>query len=152
MDSTEIGVLKQAHHVGFASLLETKDGLTLEAEVTLVLSGEFPDKTLERQLSDQKLCAFLILSNFSQRHCSWSESMRLLYSSLCPTHHRLHRRRLPRGLVRQCLARSFVPDMVLSCGLFCSCHLIILLISLGQGFRRRLKARQPNFWNACFTF
>ena len=65
MDSTQIGVFKEADQVGFAGLLQGPDGGGLEAQVSLEVLGDFTDKTLELQLSDQQLSALLVATNLT---------------------------------------------------------------------------------------
>ena len=47
VDCAQIRVFKQADHVGFTCLLDGEHCLRLEAEVTLVFSGDLSNESLE---------------------------------------------------------------------------------------------------------
>lgn len=66
MDGTEIGVLKERHKISFDGLLKSTDGGRLEAKIRLEVLSNFTNKTLERQLADQKLSGFLVATNFTE--------------------------------------------------------------------------------------
>jgi hypothetical protein len=53
----------------------------LESQVSLELLGDFTDKALEWELSDQELSRLLVSSNFSESDGTWSVSVRLLDTS-----------------------------------------------------------------------
>ena len=55
LDRTQICVLKQGDEVSFSSFLKSQDCLTLESNFLFPLLGNLSDKSLERQLSDQKV-------------------------------------------------------------------------------------------------
>ena len=48
VNGTEVGVLEKPNHVGLSCFLESEDRLGLEAQIRLVLLGNFPDEALER--------------------------------------------------------------------------------------------------------
>ena len=77
MDRTKIGIFKKAYHVSFTCFLDSKDGLALESEITLVLGSDFPDKSLEWELADQELCGFLELTDFTESDSTRSETVGL---------------------------------------------------------------------------
>jgi hypothetical protein len=55
MDSAQVGVLEKSDKVGFGSFLEGQDGVGLEPEVGLEFSRDFPDQSLEGELSDEQV-------------------------------------------------------------------------------------------------
>ena len=86
MNGTQIGVFKKPDHVGFTGLLNCKNCLRLESQITFVLGSNLSDKPLERQLAYEQLCRFLKLSDLTKGDCSGSESVRLLdtfVSNIC---------------------------------------------------------------------
>jgi len=99
VNGAEIGVLKETNKVGLGSLLEGRDGGTLEPEISLEVLRYFTNQALEWELPDQELCALLVLPNLTERHRPWPESVRLLHAAS-------GRSRLSGGLCRQLLARS----------------------------------------------
>ena len=52
VDCTQVCVLKETDHVGLCCFLKSKHSLRLEPEIRLVLSCNFTDEALERQLPD----------------------------------------------------------------------------------------------------
>ena len=86
VNGTQIGILKEADHVGFTGFLDGKDCLRLESQIALVLGGNFSNKSLEGQLANKQLCRLLKLSDFSEGDCAGSESVWLLntfVSNIC---------------------------------------------------------------------
>ena len=81
VDGAQVGILEQSNQVSLSSLLEGQDGGRLESELSLVLSGNISDHSLEWELSDQQLSGLLVLSDFSEGDGSWSESVWLLDTS-----------------------------------------------------------------------
>ena len=78
MDRTQISIFKQTYHVGFAGFLDGKDGLRLEPKIALVLRRDFSNKALEGKLADEEFGRLLELSDLTECHSAWSESVRLL--------------------------------------------------------------------------
>ena len=115
VNCAQIGVLKQADHVGFACLLDGEHCLWLEAKVTLVFGGDLSNESLEGELADEELCRLLELSDLSEGNCAWSEPVRLLDSFVCDIGS------LAGGLVCQLLAWCFWA-CVLASGLFGASH------------------------------
>ncbi|KAK3020447.1 hypothetical protein RJ639_047571 [Escallonia herrerae] len=109
VNSAQVGVLEETHQVGLRRLLQRCHGGALEPEVRLEVLGDFPDQSLEGQLSDQQLGALLVLSNLPQGHSPRPESVRLLDPSG-------RGRRFPRRLGRQLLPRR-LPSGGLPCRL-----------------------------------
>lgn len=66
MDGAQVGVLEERDQVGFNGFLERTDGRRLEAEVRLEVLSDLTDKTLERQLADQKLGALLVTTDLTE--------------------------------------------------------------------------------------
>ena len=78
VDGTEVGVFEESNHVSLGGLLECEDSGGLEAEVVLVLSGNFTNESLEWELSDEELGTLLESSDFTEGNSAWSEAMGLL--------------------------------------------------------------------------
>ena len=81
VDGSQVGVLEETDQVGLGGFLESKDGRSLESQVSLELLGDFTDKSLEWELSDQELSRLLVTSDFSESDGTWSVSVRLLDTS-----------------------------------------------------------------------
>ena len=81
MDGAKIGIFEQSDQVSLSSLLESKHGGSLEAEIGLEVLGDLTNQTLERQLADKKLGALLVAADFTKGNCTWAVSVRLLDSS-----------------------------------------------------------------------
>jgi hypothetical protein len=119
MNGTEVGVFEESDHVGFGGFLEGKDGGGLESEVVLEFRSNFSDESLERKLSDEELCGFLVFPDFSECDGTWSESVWFLDSTGGGGSG------LSGGtLGSNMLSWSFTSG-ILSCGLFGSCHCIL---------------------------
>jgi hypothetical protein len=56
VDGGQVGVLEEGDEVSLGSLLEGHDGGRLESKISLEILGDFSDKTLEGELSDEELC------------------------------------------------------------------------------------------------
>ncbi len=81
MNSAEIGVLEEPHKVSLCGFLESGHGGALESEIGLEVLSDFTDQALEWELSDQELCALLVLSDLTECHGTWPEPVGLLHSS-----------------------------------------------------------------------
>ena len=55
MDSAQVGVFEKSNKVSFAGFLKGHHGTALETQVSLEILSDLTDKTLEGELSDQKL-------------------------------------------------------------------------------------------------
>ena len=55
MDSAQVGVFEKSNQVSFAGFLKGHHGTALETQIRLEILCDLTDKTLEGQLSDQKL-------------------------------------------------------------------------------------------------
>ena len=115
VDCAQVGVLEETDHVCFCCFLEGQDGLTLESDLLLELSGDFADQTLEGELSDEQLSAFLVLPDFAEGDRSWFEAMRLLDTWR-------QRSCLPGDLLGNELLPWYLLCRCLPCSLFRSCH------------------------------
>jgi hypothetical protein len=81
MDRTQIGILKKTHKVSLGCFLECKNSMALETKISLEVLGNFSNKSLEWQLSDQQLSTLLILTDLTQSNCSRAIAMGLLHSA-----------------------------------------------------------------------
>ena len=114
VNRAQSGILKHAHHESFRSFLKSWHSRRLESEVWFVLSSDFTNQSLERQLANQKLRWLLVFSNLSECHCSRSEPVWLLYPSSS-------RRVFPRSFISQMLPWGFRSG-ILSCCLLIYVH------------------------------
>ncbi len=55
VDSTQVGILKEADQVGLGCLLQGQHGLALEPDLLLELRGDFSDEPLEGELPDEQI-------------------------------------------------------------------------------------------------
>lgn len=94
--------------------MESEDSRGLESQVILEFRGNFSNKSLEWEFSNEEFSALLESSDFSESDCARSESVGLLDTTSSSS-----------GLL--CLFVSNVlswglATSVLSCGLLSSCH------------------------------
>ena len=66
VDSAQVGIFKQASHIGLCCLLNGQDCLALESSFRVVASGDLTKDPLERMLGQNQIGAFLVLSDLSQ--------------------------------------------------------------------------------------
>jgi len=78
VDGAEIGVFEKSNEVGFSGFLKSEDSGALESEFLLEFVGNFSDKSLEWELSDEEISGFLVFSNFSKSDGTRSVSVWLL--------------------------------------------------------------------------
>jgi len=78
VDGAKVGILEERDEVGFDGFLKRTDGRALKAEVGFEVLRDFTDKTLEGQLSDQKLGRLLVTTNLTQSDGTRLVAMRLL--------------------------------------------------------------------------
>jgi hypothetical protein len=81
VDSSQVGILEQAHQVGLSSLLERQHGGGLEAQVGLEVLGNFTDQALEGELADEQLGGFLVFTDLTKSHGTGAVTMRLLHTA-----------------------------------------------------------------------
>ena len=55
VDGSQVGILEEANEVCLGGFLKGQDSRSLESEISFVILGNLTDKTLERQLADEKL-------------------------------------------------------------------------------------------------
>ena len=70
VDGAQVCVFEEADQVSLAGLLQRHDGRTLEPQLGLEVLGNFTDKSLEGELSDQQLGALLVATNLTQGNSS----------------------------------------------------------------------------------
>lgn len=78
VDGAQVGIFEKTDKVRLAGFLQGHHGRTLETQVGLEVLGYLSHQTLERQLADEELGAFLIATDLAQRDGSWPVAMRLL--------------------------------------------------------------------------
>jgi hypothetical protein len=100
VDGAQVGVLEEGDEVSLNGFLEGANGRGLEAKIALEVLSNFTDKALEWKLSDQKLSALLVSTDFTKSDSSWLISMWLLDTTSRWV-------RLAGGLGCQGLARGF---------------------------------------------
>ena len=70
VDGTQVGVLEKSNEVGLSSFLKSKNGGSLEAEVTLEVLGDLANKTLEGELADKEVGRLLVPTNLTESNGS----------------------------------------------------------------------------------
>ena len=70
VDGAQVGIFEKTNQVSFRCFLESHDGGGLETQVSLEVLGNFTDKSLEGELSDQQLGALLVATNLTQGNSS----------------------------------------------------------------------------------
>ena len=78
VDGAKVGVLKETNEVSLRGLLEGHDGRALEAEVGLEVLGNLTDKTLEGELTDEKLGRLLVTPDLTESNCARPVTVGLL--------------------------------------------------------------------------
>ena len=81
VDGAKIGVLEESNQVSLSSLLQSKDGRSLEAKIALVVLGDLTNKALEGQLADEELSGLLVSSDLSESYGTRAEAVGLLDTS-----------------------------------------------------------------------
>jgi len=114
VNGTEICVLEESNQISLSSFLQGGYSTALEPQICFEILCDLTHETLEGKLTDQQLCALLILSDLPQRHRTWPESVRLLHATG-------RRSRFPGSLRGQLLSRSLASSGLASC-LLGSCH------------------------------
>ncbi|EOY10237.1 Uncharacterized protein TCM_025598 [Theobroma cacao] len=109
MNGTEISILKPPNEISFSGLLKSNDSAALEPQINLEILSDFSHQPLERKLPDQELGTLLVLSDFSQSHSSWPETVTFLHSSGCRSRYSLE---ILRDFSHQPLERK-LPDQKL---------------------------------------
>jgi len=114
VDGAQIGVLEQTDQVGLGRFLQSSDGGRLESKIGLEILGDFTNKSLEGELTDQKLRRLLVSPDFSESDGSGTVTVRFLDTSRGGG-------ALTRGLGGQLLAGRLASGR-LSGGLLGTCH------------------------------
>jgi hypothetical protein len=70
VNGTQVGVLKESNQVSLSSLLQGKDGRSLETQVVLEILSNLTNKTLERELADQEVRRLLVTTNLTKSNSS----------------------------------------------------------------------------------
>jgi len=65
VNGAEIGVFEESDEVSFSSFLKSGDGTALETKIGFEVLSDLSDKPLEREFTDKKLSALLVLPDFS---------------------------------------------------------------------------------------
>ena len=78
MDGSQVGVLEETDEVSLSSLLESKDGRALEAEIGLEVLGNLTDEALEGELADEELSGLLVLTDLTESDGTGPVAMGLL--------------------------------------------------------------------------
>ena len=81
VDSAQVGIFEKTNQVSLRCFLESHYSRTLESEISLEVLGDFTNKTLERQFSDEELGGFLVSSDFTKGNSTRSVTMWLLDST-----------------------------------------------------------------------
>ena len=68
VDGAQVGVFEESYEVGLGSFLEGHDGGGLEAEISLEVLGDFTDKTLEGEFTDEELSALLVTTDLTESY------------------------------------------------------------------------------------
>ncbi|KAF0702460.1 Uncharacterized protein FWK35_00034599 [Aphis craccivora] len=81
VDGAQVGVFEKTDQVGFAGLLQCHDGRALETQIGFEVLGDFTDKTLERQFTDQQFSTLLVTTDLTESDRSRTVTMGFLYSA-----------------------------------------------------------------------
>ena len=81
VDGAQVGVFEKTDEVGLSSLLKGKDGRSLEAKVALEILGDLTHKTLEGELADEEVSAFLVPTDLTEGDGSGAVTVGLLHTS-----------------------------------------------------------------------
>jgi len=120
VDGAQVGVLEKANKVSLSSLLQSKDGRSLEPQVGLEVLGNLPDEPLEGKLTDEELGTLLVPADLAKGDGSGAVPVGLLDSSG-------GRGRLPGSLGGQLLPGGLASGR-LACGLLSTGHFDILFL------------------------
>ena len=78
VDCAQVGVLEQCHEVRLRRLLQSHEGMRLEAPVVLEVLGDLTHEALEGELADQEIRALLVLADLAQGDGAGPEAFGLL--------------------------------------------------------------------------
>ena len=80
MDGAKVGILEEAHKVSLSSLLQSKDGRSLESEIGSEVLGNLTHKSLEGKLADEELSGLLVSADLTESHSAGAVSVGLLHT------------------------------------------------------------------------
>jgi hypothetical protein len=81
VNGSQVGIFEEGNEVSFRGFLKGTNGRGLETKISLEVLSDFTNKTLERELADQKLSGLLVTTDFTKSDSTGSVSVRLLDSS-----------------------------------------------------------------------
>ena len=81
VDGAQVGVLEKTDEVCLGGLLESKNGRSLESQVSLEVLGDLSYQSLEGKLSDEQVRGFLVSTDLTKSDGSRSVSVGLLDTS-----------------------------------------------------------------------
>ena len=81
MDSAEVGILEETSEVALSSLLKSKEGSRLEAELAVNAVADGSDKALEGSLGEHECGGLLVSLDLSDGNGSGSESSLCLHAT-----------------------------------------------------------------------
>jgi len=77
VDCAQVGVFKERHKVSLGCLLKSQNGSRLKSKVILEVLRNFPNKTLERKLADEKIGRLLVLADLTKSNRTGSVSVKM---------------------------------------------------------------------------
>ena len=81
VDGAQVGILEEANKVCLGSLLQSKDGGALEAQIRLEVLGDLANEALERKLADEQVRGLLVAADLAKSHGTGAVAMGLLDTS-----------------------------------------------------------------------
>jgi hypothetical protein len=75
VDASEVGVLEKRDQIGLGRLLERRDRVALETELSREILGNLAHEALEWQLPDEKLGVALVAPYFLKGDSAWTPTM-----------------------------------------------------------------------------
>ena len=81
VDGAQVGVFEKTNKVGLGSLLEGKNGRSLEPKVTLEILSDLTNKTLEGELADEQVSGLLVPTDLTEGDGSGAVPVGLLHTS-----------------------------------------------------------------------
>merc|ERR1719433_1156763 len=99
MDGAQVGIFKKSNQISLGCFLESHDSARLKPQISLEILSNFTNKSLKRQLANQKFSRLLITTNFTKSHSTGTITMWFLDSTSS-------RSRFPGSFGSQLFARS----------------------------------------------
>ncbi len=78
VDGQEVSILEEGDEESLRSLLESKNGSALEAEIVLEVVGDFTNEALEGELADEEVSGLLVAANLTKSDGTGAVAVRLL--------------------------------------------------------------------------